>query len=167
MNFKRIILLIILADLLYCLICFSFAVCLKWIKMRNNGIPCKDLVIDIAVPVMLWENQEALSCGVGSHYTSLLRSFLLFISYKVKNLSKHFLLFIATWIEFEMTWEKIHLLYIHWISSERTLNLYFCILFVAFQLKASPMWSPSVTPAVCGKDENILLVFISRCTMWE
>ena len=44
---------------------------------------------------------------------------------------------------------------------------YFCILFVEFQLKASPMWSPSVTPAVCGKDENILLVFISRCTMWE
>ena len=96
---------------------FSFAVCLKWIKMRNNGIPCKDLVIDIAVPVMLWENQEALSCGVGSHYTSLLRSFLLFISYKVKNLSKHFLLFIATWIECWI-WDDLRKNYIYFTFNE-------------------------------------------------
>ena len=70
-------------------------------------------------------------------------------------------------VEFEMTWEKItFILHSMNIIRENT-KFMFLYIILAFQLKASPTWSPSVTPAVCGKDENILLVFISRCTMWE
>ena len=67
--------------------------CFETPSLQIFSVPKDSVIWDCLLLLLLcFEKTKKLSvCGVGSHYTSLLRSFPMFISYQVKNLSKHFI----------------------------------------------------------------------------